>query len=417
MDKIVIRGGRRLRGEVSVGGAKNAALPIMLASLLTSDECVFKNVPSVVDVRTTLRLLRQLGASAEAVGDTIRIRAERLARLEAPYELVKTMRASFLVLGPLLARHGSARVSTPGGCAIGSRPVNLHIDGLRRLGADVGLVHGYAQAEATELRGARIHLEMPSVGATEHLMMTATLAKGTTVIEHAAREPEVVDLANALTSMGAKISGAGEDIITIEGVDGLSGTEYTVIPDRIEAGTFMMAAAMTGGDVDVIGARAAHLDPVIVKLREMGVEVREHETGVRVVGNGRLRSVDLRTMPYPGFPTDLQAQIMALLTTADGRSVISETIFENRFMHVLELNRMGADIKVEGHNAFVTGVAGLSGAPVMATDLRASVSLILAGLAASGQTEVSRVYHLDRGYARIEEKLSQLGADITRTKE
>jgi UDP-N-acetylglucosamine 1-carboxyvinyltransferase len=417
MDKIVIRGGRRLRGEVAVGGAKNAALPIMLASLLTSDECVFKNVPSVVDVRTTLRLLRQLGASAEAEGDVIRIRAERLARLEAPYELVKTMRASFLVLGPLLARYGSARVSTPGGCAIGSRPVNLHIDGLRRLGADVSLVHGYAQAEATELRGARIHLEMPSVGATEHLMMTATLAKGTTVIEHAAREPEVVDLANALTSMGAKISGAGEDIITIEGVDGLSGTEYSVIPDRIEAGTFMMAAAMTGGDVDVIGARAAHLDPVILKLREMGVEVREHETGVRVVGNGRLRSIDLRTMPYPGFPTDLQAQIMALLTTADGRSVISETIFENRFMHVLELNRMGADIKVEGHNAFVTGVAGLSGAPVMATDLRASVSLILAGLAATGQTEVSRVYHLDRGYARIEEKLSQLGADIVRMKE
>jgi UDP-N-acetylglucosamine 1-carboxyvinyltransferase len=317
----------------------------------------------------------------------------------------------------LLARYKHARVSTPGGCAIGSRPVNLHVDGLRRLGATVSLVHGYAEAEAAELRGARIHLETPSVGATEHLMMTATLAKGQTTIEHAAREPEVVDLANALTSMGAKISGAGEDVITVEGVERLSGTEYTVIPDRIEAGTFMMAAAITGGDVDVIGARAAHLDPVLQQLRKAGVDVREYETGIRVVGNGRLRSIDIRTMPYPGFPTDLQAQIMAVLTTAEGRSVISETIFENRFMHVQELIRMGADIKVEGHNAIVTGVGTLSGAPVMATDLRASVSLILAGLAAGGQTEVSRVYHLDRGYARIEEKLSQLGADIVRVRE
>lgn len=417
MDKIVIRGGRPLRGEVAVGGAKNAALPILLAGLLTAEECVFKNIPSVVDVRTTLRLMRHLGATAEQSGDVVRIRAARLARLEAPYELVKTMRASFLVLGPLLARYGRARVSTPGGCAIGSRPVNLHVDGLRRLGAEVGLVHGYAEAEAAELRGARINLEVPSVGATEHLMMTATLAKGTTVIEHAAREPEIIDLANALKSMGAKITGAGEDVITIEGVEELGGTEYSVIPDRIEAGTFMMAAAITGGDVDVLEARADHLDPVIMKLRESGVDIREHETGVRVVGNGRLRSVDLRTMPYPGFPTDLQAQMMAILTTADGRSVISETIFENRFMHVLELNRMGADIKVEGHNALITGVSSLSGAPVMATDLRASVSLILAGLAARGQTEVSRVYHLDRGYARIEQKLSALGADITRVKE
>ena len=417
MDKIVIRGGRRLRGQVAVGGAKNAALPIMLAGLLTADECVFHNVPDVVDVRTTLGLLRHLGAQAEQSGSSVRIRAERLARLEAPYDLVRTMRASFLALGPLLARYGRARVSTPGGCAIGSRPVNLHVDGLRRLGAEVQLVEGYADAETKELRGARINLEIPSVGATEHLMMVATLAKGTTVIEHAAREPEVIDLAGALTSMGARISGAGEDVITIEGVETLRGTEYTVIPDRIEAGTFMMAAAITGGDIDVIGATCTHLEPVVAKLRESGVDVRPHETGVRVLGDGRLRSIDVKTMPYPGFPTDLQAQIMAALALAEGRSVISETIFENRFMHVLELNRMGANIKVEGNNALVSGVEALSGAPVMATDLRASVSLVLAGLAASGQTEVHRVYHLDRGYTRIEEKLSALGADVKRVKE
>jgi UDP-N-acetylglucosamine 1-carboxyvinyltransferase len=417
MDKILIRGGRRLRGQVAVGGAKNAALPIMLAGLLTADECVFHNVPDVVDVRTTLKLLRQLGATAEQSGASVRIRAERLARLEAPYDLVRTMRASFLALGPLLARYGRARVSTPGGCAIGSRPVNLHVDGLRRMGAEVRQLEGYADAEATELRGARIHLDTPSVGATEHLMMVATLAKGTTVIEHAAREPEIVDLAEALRSMGARISGAGEDIITIDGVEALHGTEYTIIPDRIEAGTFMMAAAITGGDVDVVGARAGHLEPVIAKMRESGVDVRPYESGVRVIGNGRLSSVDIRTMPHPGFPTDLQAQMMAALALAEGRSVISETIFENRFMHVLELNRMGADIKVEGRNALVTGVDALSGAPVMATDLRASVSLVLAGLAAGGQTQVRRVYHLDRGYVRIEEKLSALGADITRVKE
>jgi UDP-N-acetylglucosamine 1-carboxyvinyltransferase len=417
MDKIIVRGGRRLRGEVKVSGAKNAALPIMLAGLLTADECIFRNVPSVVDVRTTLKLLRQLGATAEQSGSAVRIKATRLARLEAPYDLVKTMRASFLVLGPLLARYRRARVSTPGGCAIGSRPVNLHVDGLRKMGAAVGLVHGYAEAEAHELRGARIHLDTPSVGATEHLMMTATLAKGTTIIEHAAREPEVVDLANALKSMGAAISGAGEDVITVEGVDALHGTDYSVAADRIEAGTFMMAAAITGGDVDVLGVPAAHLDPVIAKLREAGVDVQEHQNGVRVIANSRLRHVDVRTMPYPGFPTDLQAQFMAALTLAEGRSVITETIFENRFMHVLELNRMGADIRVEGHNAIITGVTALSGAPVMATDLRASVSLILAGLAAGGQTEVSRVYHLDRGYVRIEEKLSRLGADIARAKE
>jgi UDP-N-acetylglucosamine 1-carboxyvinyltransferase len=418
MDTIQIRGGRRLKGEITIDGAKNAALPILLASLLTPERCTFRNVPRVVDVRTTLRLLADLGARVEDDGaGVVGIQAERLARLEAPYELVKTMRASFLALGPLLARHGRARVSTPGGCAIGSRPVNLHLDGLQKLGARVRLLHGYADAEAEQLRGARISLDFPSVGATEHLMMVATLAEGTTTIENAAREPEVVDLARALNAMGARVAGAGEDVISIEGVPALHGVEFSIIPDRIEAGTFMIAAAMTGGDVYLRGACADHLQAVILKLREAGVEVREDPEGIRVIANGRLRSVDVKTMPYPGFPTDLQAQMLAAMALADGRSVISETIFENRFMHVLELNRMGADVKIEGNAAIIRGVAALSGAPVMATDLRASVCLVLAGLAAEGVTAVSRVYHLDRGYVRIEEKLSALGADIRRVKE
>ncbi len=417
MDKILIRGGRRLTGEVALEGAKNAALPILLAALLTPERCTFRNVPSVVDVRTTLRLLADLGATVEASDGSVSVEATRLVRFEAQYDLVKTMRASFLALGPLVARFGRARVSTPGGCAIGSRPVDLHLEGLQRMGAQVRIVHGYVEAEAEQLRGATIYLDVPSVGATEHLMMVATLASGVTTIEHAAREPEVVDLARALTGMGAKISGAGEDVITIEGVPSLHGVDFTVVPDRIEAGTLMMAAAVTGGDVFVRGARGEHLHAVILKLREAGVDVQEEADGVRVIANGRLRSVDVKTMPYPGFPTDLQAQMMAAMTLAEGRAVISETIFENRFMHVLELNRMGADIKVEGNTAIVRGVDGLSGAPVMATDLRASVCLVLAGLAADGVTEVSRVYHLDRGYARLEEKLSALGADIRRVKE
>jgi UDP-N-acetylglucosamine 1-carboxyvinyltransferase len=416
MDKIIIRGGRRLKGEVTVDGAKNAALPILLAALLTPQRCTFRNVPHVVDVRTTLRLLADLGCRVEEDDGLITLQAERLARLEAQYDLVKTMRASFLCLGPLLARFGKARVSTPGGCAIGSRPVDLHLEGLQKMGARIRIVHGYVEAEADTLRGAAIYLDVPSVGATEHLMMIATLAQGTTTIEHAAREPEVVELARVLTAMGAKIQGAGEDVITVEGVAALSGVDFTIIPDRIEAGTFLMAAAATGGDVYVRGARADHLHAVILKLREAGVEIQDDADGVRAIGNGRLRSVDLKTMPYPGFATDLQAQMMVAMAMADGRSVISETIFENRFMHVLELNRMGADIKVEGNSAIVRGVATLSGAPVMATDLRASVCLVLAGLAADGVTEVSRVYHLDRGYVRIEEKLSALGADIRRVK-
>lgn len=416
MDTIVIRGGRPLKGEVAVEGAKNAALPILLASLLTADRCVFRNVPDVVDVRTTLKLLADLGARVDHDAGAVSLRAERLARLEAQYDLVKTMRASFLALGPLLARFGRARVSTPGGCAIGGRPVDLHLEGLQKMGARCRIVHGYVEAEAERLQGARIYLDVPSVGATEHLMMVATLADGTTTIEHAAREPEVVDLAHALTAMGARIAGAGEDTITIDGVPALHGLDFSILPDRIEAGTFMIAAAITNGDVYVRGARAEHLHAVILKLREAGVEVQEDDGGIRVIANGRLKSVDIKTMPYSGFPTDLQAQMMAAMTLADGRSVISETIFENRFMHVLELNRMGADIKVEGNTAIVRGVATLGGAPVMATDLRASVCLLLAGLAAEGVTEVSRVYHLDRGYAHIEAKLSALGADVRRGK-
>jgi UDP-N-acetylglucosamine 1-carboxyvinyltransferase len=417
MDKILIRGGRRLKGEVTLEGAKNAALPILLATLLTPERCSFHNVPSVVDVRTTLRLLADLGAGIEEHDGGVSVQAERLVRLEAQYDLVKTMRASFLALGPLVARFGRARVSTPGGCAIGSRPIDLHLEALQKMGAQVRIVHGYVEAEAEQLRGAHIYLDFPSVGATEHLMMVATLARGITTIEHAAREPEVVDLARALTGMGAKISGAGEDVITIEGVPSLHGIDFTVMPDRIEAGTFMMAAALTGGDILIRGAQGEQLHAVTLKLREAGVEVQETADGVRVVADGRLRSVDVKTMPHPGFPTDLQAQMMAAMALAHGRAVISETIFENRFMHVFELNRMGADIKVEGNTAIVRGVATLSGAPVMATDLRASVCLVLAGLAADGLTEVSRVYHLDRGYARLEEKLSALGADIRRVKE
>jgi UDP-N-acetylglucosamine 1-carboxyvinyltransferase len=416
MDKIVIRGGRRLAGEVAVGGAKNAALPILFATLLTPEPCRLRNVPDVVDVRTTLRLLADLGARVERTDDGVLVEAGRLAGLEAPYELVKTMRASFLVLGPLLARCGQARVSLPGGCAIGGRPVNLHVHGLREMGAEIDIVHGYAEARAGRLRGAHIHLDFPSVGATEHLMMVAASAAGATAIENAAREPEIVDLAVALRSMGAQIEGAGEATIRVEGIDHLRGMDHTVVPDRIEAGTFLIAAAMTGGDVVVRGARAEHLQILVAKLREAGAEIDEGDGWIRVRGPNRLRAVDIKTQPYPGFPTDLQAQMMAAMTTAEGSSVVTESIFENRFMHVNEFNRLGSEISLEGHNAVVRGVELLSGAPVMATDLRASVSLILAGLVADNTTEVLRVYHLDRGYERIEAKLAALGAVIERVR-
>ena len=416
MDTIVIRGGAVLEGEVVVGGSKNAALPLLFASLLTPERCVVRNVPRLVDVRTTVAVLRHLGArvTSSPDGRDLEVEARHVHCTEAPYDLVKTMRASFLCLGPLLARFGRARVSTPGGCAIGARPVDLHLAGLARLGARVRLVEGYVEAEAERLRGAKIVLDFPSVGATQQLMMAAALAEGTTVIENAAREPECVCLARALERMGARVDGAGTAVVTVEGRPALGGAVHTVIPDRIEAGTFMVAAAITGGSVRVTGARADHLDAVIAKLRQAGVRVHEGESGLAVERNGPLGAVDITTMPYPGFPTDLQAQFMALMTRAHGTSSFTETIFENRFMHVQELARMGAQVRVQGNRALVRGPSRLSGAPVMATDLRASVCLVLAGLAAEGTTRVSRVYHLDRGYERLEEKLRGLGAEIVR---
>ena len=421
MDKIVIRGGKRLTGEVTVSGSKNAALPVLISSLLTSEPCIYRGVPHLADIRTTLRLLSGLGDRTDNQGwldgaDDLTLQANRIDKFEAAYELVKTMRASFLVLGPLVARFGQARVSTPGGCAIGARPINLHLKGLEALGATIEQSHGYVEAKATRLRGAKIYLDLPSVGATENLMMAATLAQGTTTIENAAKEPEIDDLATVLNEMGAKIHGAGTDIIQIEGVDVLHGTSHRIIPDRIEAGSFVIAAAITGGDVLVKGARADHLEAFLIKLKEADVVYLADQAGIRVQRNGNINSIDVKTLPYPGFPTDLQAQMMALMAVANGVSIVTETIFENRFMHVQELDRMGAQIKLEGNRAVVRGVGELSGAPVMASDLRASVALVLAGLVANGTTEVSRVYHLDRGYEQIEKKLSQLGAEIERVR-
>jgi UDP-N-acetylglucosamine 1-carboxyvinyltransferase len=423
VDKIVVRGGRRLSGEVAVSGSKNSALPLLFASLLTREHCRFRNVPALADIRTTVHLLQHLGVElGEGEGPLLTLRAREFGTREAPYELVKTMRASFLTLGPLLAREGYARVSTPGGCAIGVRPVNLHLAGFEKMGARLEIVHGYVEAQAPlgpsgrRLHGAQIALEIASVGATENLMMAAALAEGTTEIENAAREPEIEDLAAALGKMGAHIHGAGSSIVRIEGVTELHGVEHEVIGDRIEAGTFLVAGAITGGDCFVRGARAEHLDAFLLKLEEAGAMLERRHDGVRVLGTGRPRSVSLQTAPFPGFATDLQAQMMALMTIAEGTAIVTENIFENRFMHALELIRLGADITIEGNNAVVRGVERLSGAPVMATDLRASVSLILAGLAAENTTEIRRVYHLDRGYERIESKLSALGAEIRREK-
>ncbi|OGQ79223.1 MAG: UDP-N-acetylglucosamine 1-carboxyvinyltransferase [Deltaproteobacteria bacterium RIFCSPLOWO2_12_FULL_60_19] len=418
MDKILVSGGRRLEGEVRASGSKNAALPVLISSLLTAEPCSYESIPDLMDIQTVLKLLKGLGVKVD--GDLrsgrVTLAAGRVDKLEAPYDLVKTMRASFLVLGPLLARFGEARVSTPGGCAIGARPVNLHLNGLAELGAEIQMTHGYVEARAKRLRGAKIYLDLPSVGATENLMMAAALAEGSTVIENAAKEPEIEDLASALNRMGARIQGAGSDIVKIEGARELHGLSHRVIPDRIEAGSFMVASALTRGDVLVRDVRPDHLDVFVLKLREAGVECSVEPDKVRIKGNGRVKGVDITTLPYPGFPTDLQAQMMVLMTVADGVSVITENIFENRFMHALELDRMGADIRLEGNRAVVRGVASLSGAPVMATDLRASVSLVLAGLVANGTTEISRVYHLDRGYEHIERKLSALGAEIKRIK-
>jgi UDP-N-acetylglucosamine 1-carboxyvinyltransferase len=415
---MLIRGGVPLRGTVELSGSKNAALPIMMASVLTDEPLIIRNVPRLRDVRTAMELLSGLGVSARWIADhEIELDARHLNSHEAPYELVKTMRASFVALGPLLARCGRARVSTPGGCAIGARPVNLHIAGIRALGARIQLRNGYVEAHATTLTGARIWLDNPSVGATENILMAAVRARGRTVIENAAREPEVQDLARLLRAMGAQIEGVGTHVIEIEGVDRLHGAEHTVIPDRIEAGSLMVAAVITGGDLVITGAPADQLDAVTAKLVEAGAEINASNGDLRVSRSRPLRPVELRTLPYPGFPTDLQAQMMALLTQASGTSVISETIFENRFMHAQELMRMGADIVMKGPTAIVRGPAHLSGAPVMATDLRASMSLILAGLVADNQTEVSRVYHLDRGYEALDAKLRAVGARIERSAE
>ena len=416
MDKLKISGGTPLHGEVNVAGAKNAALPIIAAALLTADELVLDNVPQLADVATMGRLLRGMGAKFERDGAQLAVHAAQISAAEAPYELVKTMRASILVLGPLLARFGQARVSLPGGCAIGARPVDQHIKGLKALGAQIEIDHGDLVAKATRLRGARVVTDMVTVTGTENLMMAAALADGETVIDNAAREPEVADLASCLNTMGARVSGAGTDRIVIHGVERLHGGRHRVMPDRIETGTFLVAAAACGGDVRLTGAAPATLDAVLNKLREAGAAVESGADWIRVRAQGRPRAVSLRTAPHPGFPTDMQAQFMALDCVAEGTGRITETIFENRFMHVLELQRLGARIDIEGNTAIVSGVPKLSGATVMATDLRASASLVIAGLLADGETTVDRIYHLDRGYDRMEQRLAALGARIERVK-
>lgn len=417
MEKIVIKGKVPLKGSVQVSGAKNSALPLLFATLLAEGESEITNVPGLRDINTAVKLLSELGAQVDWQSDCCRVNANHIKGIEAPYDLVKTMRASVLVLGPLLARFGRARVSLPGGCAIGARPIDLHLKGLEALGAKIQLDHGYVEATVDQLRGAKISFDQPTVGGTENLLMASSLAKGETVLENAAREPEIVQLAAALNSMGAKIEGAGTAIIHIQGVSALQPLKCRVIPDRIEAGTFMIAAAITGGDVLVQNVVRQDLEALIGKLIEVGIDIREQANGLRIIAPQKLRSVDIRTSVFPGFPTDMQAQFMALMTKAEGTSRISETVFENRFMHVCELQRMGADIQIDGHSAIIRGGKPLTGAPVMATDLRASASLVLAGLAAENTTEISRIYHLDRGYEKIEEKLAALGARIWREKE
>jgi UDP-N-acetylglucosamine 1-carboxyvinyltransferase len=417
MDKIVIQGGERLIGEVGVSGSKNATLPIFAACLLAEGENLFQNVPKLRDVLTIVRVLRNLGANVREEGGAYRINASEISNCEAPYDLVKTMRASILVLGPLIARMKRAAVSLPGGCAIGARPINLHLMGFEAMGAEIELRRGYIEAKAERLKGADISFDITTVTGTENLMMAATLAKGKTTLQNAAMEPEVVDLANVLIKMGAKINGAGTRRIEIEGVESLQGVEHSIISDRIEAGTLMVAAGLTRGNIKILNCPIGQMESVIDKLRESGMEIDSDGEGTRVVGNRRIRGVDMKTQPYPGFPTDMQAQFMVLMSLAKGLSVISETIFENRFIHVSELKRMGADIRIQGDTAIIKGVESLSGAQVMATDLRASASLVLAGLAAEGATEVSRIYHLDRGYEGLDKKLASLGANIKRVKE
>jgi len=414
LQSIVIEGGKRLRGEVAISGAKNAALPILCATLLAPGVNELQNVPALKDVQTTGKLLEVLGAKVEFDGNSATLDTSVIGNDEAPYDLVKTMRASVLVLGPLVARLGRAKVSLPGGCAIGARPINLHLMGLEKMGAEVEIEHGYVVAKAKRLKGAKIYLDMPTVTGTENLMMAAALADGMTVIENAACEPEITDLADFINAMGGKIKGAGTGTIRIEGVSTLSPARHTVLPDRIETGTFLCAAAATGGDVKVTGTRPEHSSALLVKLREAGMDIETGPDWIRLVAMDRPKSVDVKTLPFPGFATDMQAQFMALMSISKGLSVITETVFENRFMHIAELRRMGADIKVQGNAAVVSGVPRLYGAPVMATDLRASASLVVGALAAQGSSEISRVYHLDRGYEKMEEKMVGLGARIKR---
>ena len=416
MDKLLIKGGTRLDGSITISGAKNAALPILAGSLLASEPVTIRNVPQLKDVATMITLLQSMGVQVTFDDRLdVEIDATRVGEWRAPYELVKTMRASILVLGPLVARYGDAYVSLPGGCAIGARPVNLHVQGLQAMGAEVVVENGYIHAKAERLQGANIVLDTVTVTGTENLMMAAALAEGETILENAAREPEVIDVANFLNSMGAQVSGAGTSTIRIKGVSRLGGAEHTVLPDRIETGTYLVGAAMTGGKVRLNNTASEHLDAVVLKLREAGASIEAGEQHIAIdMQGGRPASVDIRTTPYPGFPTDMQAQFCALNAVAEGVGTITETIFENRFQHVLELQRMGADIHIEGNTAVCRGVDTLTAAPVMATDLRASAGLVLAGLAARGETLVDRIYHVDRGYERIEEKLRQLGAQIKR---
>ena len=417
MEKIIIRGGNRLVGTVKISGAKNAVLPLIAATLLGTSPSILEEVPDLEDVRTFSEVLKHLGVEIRynKADHMLFVDSTHIRNCEAPYELVRKMRASFLIMGPLLARYGHSRISLPGGCAIGTRPIDLHLKGFEALGAKIDIGHGYIEASAPNgLVGARIYLDFPSVGATENIMMAASMARGQTILENAAHEPEIVDLANYLNTMGANIRGAGTDVIKIEGVSELVGKTYEVIPDRIEAGTFMVAAAMTGGDLYVENALSEHLKPVIAKLKEAGVIIEEDTNGIRVKSNGQLKAIDIKTLPYPGFPTDMQAQFMAMTTISHGTSVVSETVFENRFMHVDELKRMGASIKIEGRSAVVEGLSTLTGCQVKATDLRAGAALVLAGLVANGETEVGYLHHIDRGYDDLVAKLCAVGADIRR---
>ena len=414
MSKLIVSQSPPLIGRVKIDGAKNSVLPIMAASLLTEEMCILEDVPLLQDVFVACEVLECFGSKVNIRNNTLIIDNSNTYKGEAPYELTRKMRASFLVMGPLLARHGHARISLPGGCAIGSRPIDLHLKGFSALGADITLGYGYIEAKAHRLKGSKIYLDFPSVGATENIMMAAALAQGQTIIENAAEEPEIVDLSNFINAMGGNVRGAGTGTIRIEGVDRLHGATHTVVPDRIEAGTFMVAAAMTKGNVLLENVLIDHLKPIEAKLKEAGAKILEEDEGIRVIGPDIIKPIDIKTLPYPGFPTDMQAQMMAMVTTAPGASVITETVFENRFMHVDELKRMGANIKIEGRSAIVEGVSHLTGTSVKATDLRAGAALVLAGLIAKGETEVSNIYHIDRGYYKIEDKLAKLGANIQR---